>query len=123
MAESRSILAGLTVLVLEDEPIIAMSIEDQLEQAGAMPMAIGSIEGAEALLLDHAFDAAILDINVHGQKSYSVARSVAERGIPFVFASGYGDTLHPEEFVSVPTVTKPYDLAAIERALDVPLQG
>jgi len=115
--DHRSSLAGLTVLLLEDEPIIAMSLEDQLDQAGAMPMVASSIESAEGMLIDHRFDAAILDINVRGEKSYPVARSLAERGVPFVFASGYGDTLHPDEFASVPTVTKPYDLATIERAL------
>ena len=110
-------LAGLRILMVEDEPIIAMALEELLEDEGARPTVAGSLEQANEALAGQEFDAAILDINIHGQKSYPVARVLMERGVPFVFASGYGDTLNPDEFAQVPAVTKPYDLAAITRAL------
>lgn len=116
-------LDGLTILVLEDEPIIAMALEEQLEETGARPVVVGSLEAAHAVLEDGRFNAAILDINVHGGKSYPVAQRLSALGVPFVFASGYGDTLNPDEFKSVPTVTKPYDIAALTRALEAARPG
>jgi CheY-like chemotaxis protein len=109
-------LAGKTILVLEDEPIIAMALEDHLEFAGAVPVVAATLAQAHEAVERQQLDAAILDVNVHGEKSYAVAESLSARGIPFVFASGYGDTLHQAEFAQVPTVTKPYNLEAIRSA-------
>lgn len=109
-------LAGLTILVLEDEPIIAMALEDHLEVAGAFPVVAATLAQAHEAIAAQAIDAAILDVNVHGQKSYPVAESLTAMGTPFVFASGYGDTLHQGAFPGTPTVTKPYDLAALRHA-------
>lgn len=109
-------LEGLTILVLEDEPIIAMALEENLEHAGALPRVAGSIQHAAEILAAEAIDAAILDINVHGQKSYGIAESLIGKDVPFIFASGYGGTVHQDGFAHVPTVTKPYDLAAIQNA-------
>jgi DNA-binding response OmpR family regulator len=111
-------LANLVILVLEDEPIIAMTLEEMLEDEGARPQVHGSIDAALAAVDATQFDAAILDINVHGEKSYPVGRRLGELGVPFVFASGYGDALNTDEFAGVPTLTKPYDLEGIVRALD-----
>jgi DNA-binding response OmpR family regulator len=111
-------LAGLNVLVLEDEPIIAMALEDHLDEAGACPLVAGSIDEARRILAERQVDAAVLDINVHGLKSYPVAEALSALGVPYVFASGYGDTVHERAFVGIPTVTKPYDIAVIRRAFD-----
>ena len=94
-------LAGLKILVVEDEPIIAMVLEELLEDERAIPTVASSLEQADDALVHATFDAAILDINVHGQKSYSIAAVLLKRGVPFVFASGYGDTLNPDEFAHV----------------------
>ena len=109
-------LAGKTILVLEDEPIIAMALEDHLELAGAVPVMAATLAQAFEAVAGERLDAAILDVNVHGEKSYPVADSLTTRGIPFVFASGYGDTLHEAAYREVPTVTKPYNLEAIRSA-------
>jgi CheY-like chemotaxis protein len=109
-------LAGLRILVLEDEPIIAMALEDYLEMAGAFPVVTATLAQAQEAIAVEVIDAAILDVNIHGLKSYPVAESLASRGIPFIFASGYGDTLHGEAFAQVPTVTKPYDLPGLRQA-------
>ena len=58
-----------------------------------------------------------LDVNVHGTLSYAVAQLLAEREIPFIFATGYGDRSHPVEFADVPTVSKPYSADDICKAL------
>lgn len=111
-------LAGLRILVLEDEPIIAMALEELLEDDGARPTVVATLAQAFEAIDGAEFDSAILDINVHGEKSYAVGQRLLERGVPLVFASGYGDTLNPPELAHVPTVTKPYNSAEIAAALE-----
>ncbi len=55
-------------------------------------------------------DIAILDVNLHGERSYPIADALADRGVLYVFATGYGDTEHPGRHRHVPTLTKPYSL-------------
>ncbi|GGD92279.1 response regulator [Tsuneonella deserti] len=116
-------LEGKTILVLEDEPIIAMALEDHLDIAGAIPVVAATLAQAHEALAEQPLDAAILDVNVHGEKSFPVAESLNSKGIPFVFASGYGDNLHEAAFAKVPTVTKPYNLEAIRQAFSRFSQG
>ncbi|WP_206245758.1 response regulator [Novosphingobium terrae] len=110
-------IEGNVVLILEDEPIIALSLEDLIEDAGGTSICAERVEQAIAMIDEYRLDAAILDVNVHGRKSYPVAEVLQSRGIIFIFATGYGDTLHPEQFKGVPTVVKPYSALDIERAL------
>lgn len=111
-------LEGLCILVVEDEVIIAMALEDGLMAAGADPVSASTIEQAHEIILSgRHIDAAILDVNVHGRLSYDVARLLEERGIRFVFASGYGHTAAPAELAHVSVFTKPYDVNAIGKAL------
>lgn len=101
-------LSGRTVLILEDEVIVAFALEDMLLDMGAGPVMATSIEQAEAALDRQDIALAVLDVNVNGIRSYDFAGQLAERSIPFVFATGYGDNEHPEHFAAVPTLTKPY---------------
>lgn len=110
-------LRGRFILIVEDEPIVAMGLEDLIDDAGGRSLSAERLDKALSLLAAHAFDLAILDINVHGHHSYPVAAALMELGVPFIFATGYGDTLHPPEFAGVPTVMKPYNQVDIERAL------
>jgi len=107
---------GRTVLVLEDEPIIAFALEDMLIECGATPLFCGSLEVAHATLQSSHPDVAILDVNIHGERSYPVAEALAERAIPFIFATGYGSALHPPHFAKVPTISKPYRMREVEQA-------
>lgn len=108
---------GLRIFLLEDEPIIAMALEDAIIDAGAIAILAGSLAKATTVATEAAIDFAILDVNIHGEQSYGVAAVLAERQIPFVFASGYGSMVHPEEFAAIPTVAKPYQISAIADAL------
>ncbi len=108
---------GATILVLEDEPIIGLALEDMLVSKGATVVYASRMEEAHDALANSEIDAAILDVNVHGRMSYAVAASLAELTIPFIFATGYGDSSHPPEFRTVPTVAKPYSAAELEAAL------
>jgi hypothetical protein len=67
-------------------------------------------------MLDRVFDAAVLDANLNGQAVTPVAQALADRGTPFVFATGYADKAAPMGF-DAPIVRKPYNVRQIERAL------
>ena len=99
------------VLLVEDQMLIAMDAEETLADHGA-PRVIVASSTAQALakLAGSLPDIAVLDVNLGQETSIAVARELTRRAIPFVFASGYGDTVMlPEEFRSVPLVRKPYD--------------
>ena len=110
-------MQGSTILVLEDEPIIGLALQDLLSGEGAAVLYAARIEEASDLLATERVDAAILDVNVHGRLSYAVATQLADRHIPFIFATGYGDRSHPAEFAGVPTISKPYSTEEIRIAL------
>lgn len=110
-------LDGCLVLIVEDEPIVAFALEDMILDAGGSAVSAERLDQAVELIGAHSLDLAILDINVHGHKSYPIAAALKEIGVPFIFATGYGDTLHPPEFKAIPTITKPYSLADINGAL------
>jgi response regulator RpfG family c-di-GMP phosphodiesterase len=107
---------GATVLILEDEPIIALALEDVLVAEGASVRHASRIAEARELLLAENVDSAILDVNLHGTLSYPVAELLAERRIPFIFATGYGDRAHPQQFAEVPTIAKPYSVEDLRKA-------
>lgn len=113
-------LEGRTFLIVEDEPIIAFNLEDLLLSLGCENVLLAMYLG-EALELLHAneVDGAVLDVNIHGERSYALARELQRRSVRFVFATGYGDAEHPPEFALVPTLTKPYSSASLIEALRV----
>lgn len=110
--------AGLRVLVVEDESIVTMLIEDTLLDLGCEIAGIASrfdeaLEKARSLDID----AAILDVNLNGDKTFPIAELLAGRGIPFVFATGYGAAGLPEKFRDAPILAKPFQNADLRRAL------
>ncbi len=119
--ESRTgSLAGLAVLVVEDQSLIAMDTEDTLRRLGAGDIRLSpSAADAEAKLGDFAPDVAVLDFNLGTGTSETVADLLTARGVPFVFATGYGDNVMiPPRFRGVPVVRKPISGAVLEAQLD-----
>src|SRR6476619_6256416 len=102
-------LEGLRVLIIEDEAMIAMLIEDLLGEIGASAVkTVASVSEAAKILGDAIrLDMAIVDVNLHGQSTFPLADMLLERGIPFIFATGYAATGMPERFSSVPVLQKP----------------
>ena len=85
------------VLVVEDEYLIRMLLEDMLADLGyAVAAAVGTIPEARALAATGDFSAAVLDVNLDGQEIFPVADILKERGLPFVFVTGYGERSLPE---------------------------
>lgn len=106
------------VLIVEDEPMLAMDLESILQSLGFEVAGPASrIDTAKRLASDVACDAAILDLNLGGARAEAVADILAARNIPFIFATGYGDGYVDERFASVRVVEKPYDQQTIEGAL------
>jgi CheY-like chemotaxis protein len=107
-------------LVVEDEIMVAMHVEDLLTELGIEVSAIAtSLDQALALAREGGFDFAVLDVNLAGQLSFPVADVLRERGIPFLFASGYGSKGVQDDYRSAIRLQKPFvgrDLAqAIEK--------
>jgi two-component SAPR family response regulator len=105
-------------MLLEDEAIIAFSVEDILIELGCSVVGPAmNLEEAMALVTTGDIDAAVLDININSARSYSVARELERRDVPFVFASGYGESGVDWDGVPVEVLAKPYRKEQLERAL------
>jgi PAS domain S-box-containing protein len=107
-------LAGRRVLVVEDEPLVALEIETELVEAGATVVGpVGTIEAAARLIEDERLDAALLDANLGGRPVDALATALAARGVPFAFASGYGPAGLPAGFRERPLIGKPFGAEAL----------
>ncbi|RVT94101.1 HWE histidine kinase domain-containing protein [Sphingomonas crocodyli] len=108
-----------TVLLVEDSMLIALDIEDTLRRLGAETVvSAGSVRLAREAIADGVPDFAVLDINLGAETSIPVAEELAELGVPFVFASGYGEQSQlGDRFGNVPVVAKPYGPAEVAAAL------
>jgi DNA-binding response OmpR family regulator len=109
---------GCRFLVVEDETLIAVLIEDTLVGMGCEVVgSSGKLDTALQLAKDKEFDAAILDITIRGGKAYPIAELLVASGIPFAFASGYGEWALPEAFRDRPRLIKPFTLTALSNQI------
>ncbi len=110
------------VLFVEDEAMVSMLIEDMLLDLGIEVVGpVAKMEEALALAREAEIEAAILDINIGGQFTYPVADMLQSRGVPVIFATGYGLSALPERFRSTPTLHKPFARTCFERAIEAAL--
>jgi CheY-like chemotaxis protein len=113
-----STLAGAKILVVEDEAIIAAFVVDILEELGARVVGPAySVPQALALATAEPIDAALLDVNVRDASVIPVRDALRSRGIPIVFATGYGASQSREITMGSPVIDKPYSPERIARAL------
>ena len=112
-------LTGRRVLIVEDESLVAMLLETILEDMGCEPVGPASnLDDGLALAQDDGrLDAALLDVNVGGRQVFPVAEALRDRGVPFVFSTGYGEGGLPDEWRGLPTLQKPFTEAAVREAL------
>jgi CheY-like chemotaxis protein len=107
-------LAGRRVLVVEDEPLVALEIETELTEAGAIVLGpVGTLEAAARLIEAERLDAALLDANLGGRSVDALAAALAAREVPFAFASGYGPSGLPAGFRDRPLLGKPFGAEAL----------
>jgi len=111
--------AKLKVLIVEDESIVAMMIEDLIVDLGHEVVGTaGRLEQALSLAQEAQIDFAIVDVNLNGQYTYPVAETLKARGVPFVFATGYGSGGLKEEWKKSPVLQKPFQPEDLARAIE-----
>ena len=117
MAESA--LHDCRILVAEDEYLIADEFCMELGEAGAVVVGpAGTVEDALQLIASApALDGAVLDVNLRGETVYPAADLLIERGVPFVFATGYDASIIPSRFGHVARCEKPVSIAKVVRAI------
>lgn len=109
-------ITGKHILIVEDEPIVALMLEDMLTELGAHTIGPASdVLGAMALLDDETVDGAVLDVNLGRERSDAVADRLSESGTPYIIATGYGrDNARARQ---VEVLVKPYRLDQLRGAL------
>jgi ActR/RegA family two-component response regulator len=113
-------LHGRRLLVVEDDYFIAVELARSLQRlgvevvgpAGSVPDAMGLIEASEESL-----DGAVLDIHLGEERVYPVADALIDRGVPFVFLTGYDALAIPETYAAAPRCEKPVDTGLLLRVL------
>ena len=107
------------ILIVEDEALIALDVHDMLQEAGyGVAGTAERIEKALAMIANEAIDAAVLDVNLDGEKIWPVAYALRDRNIPFVFLTGSSAQLEPhQDFEKVLRLGKPVNADALFKAV------
>src|SRR5436309_2686085 len=101
-----TMLAGRRILVVEDELLVAMTLEDILSEENCVIVGpFPRIEPALRAAREEPLDAAVLDINIAGKRVDPIARALAARGISFLFTAGYDRDMLPAKYVDRPALT------------------
>lgn len=109
----------LRFMILDDEAIIAIDLAEMLQGLGHSVVSIANrVSGAMEFALHGDFDMAILDINVHGAVSFPLAEVLQSRGVPFIFASGYGERGLIEGFRDAFVLTKPFGVGELNNMVE-----
>jgi CheY-like chemotaxis protein len=111
---------SLSVLIVEDEPLIAMMLEDYIEGLGhRVAGAVETVEDALAQVEAGEFDVVILDVHLRGgAPSWPVADALADRGVKFLVATGGHVEPPPERHVNAPILSKPFTVESVKSALE-----
>jgi DNA-binding LytR/AlgR family response regulator len=115
-------LTGRRLIIVEDEPLLAMDLESSLIDMGCeVAGSAGTIDAARSLVAKASCDAALLDINLAGHSVDELAAALTRRKIPFAFVTGYGRAGVPKAFRDAPVLGKPFNddqlRAVLERLL------
>jgi CheY-like chemotaxis protein len=118
--EADEPLSGAKVLVLEDETLVSMMVEDMLLDLGCEVVGpFAKLDQALAFVAggDGRIDAALLDVNLGGVRSFPMAEALADKGVPFVFTTGYDESGLPDIWRGRPTLRKPFMMGEMAEAL------
>ena len=108
---------GLRLLIVEDALLLTLELEAGLQEAGAQIVGSAADVDEAMRMVDLPLDAAVLDANLNGVSVLPVAEALAARGVPFVFATGYGDSKMAPQGFGAPVIRKPYDVTQVAAAL------
>ena len=121
---SKRELSNRKVLVVEDEMIIAMLIEDMLDEFGCKLVGPATnVPRALELIGKESIDVAVLDLNLDGKDTYAIAGALQRKNVPFIFATGYGSAGLRQEYGNRPVLQKPFPASDLETALTEALSG
>jgi CheY-like chemotaxis protein len=117
-------LAGKRILIVEDELMVAVLIEELLADCGCSTIGpFSTVAVALEAAQTERFDLAVLDVNLDGEMVYPVANFLAERRIPFLFLSGYGDQAVPPGHSDWKVCAKPFKLADLAKMMTAALEA
>ncbi|MBM6583204.1 response regulator [Microvirga sp. BT689] len=106
------------ILVVEDEAMVSMLLEDMVLDCGARIVGpAATFDSALTLAREGEFDLAVLDLNLGGTLSYPIAEVIRGRGIPLIFATGYGSNGLRDSFRDCPTLQKPFSQSDFAQAV------
>ena len=121
--EQQDQLTGKRILLVEDSPVVAPYTCDILEELGcAVAGTAPNMAAAREMVEGEQFDAALMDVRIRGDRSFSICDMLDARGIPFVFTSGYADWQLPEKWQDRPRLQKPYTIDQVREALEAILR-
>jgi PAS domain S-box-containing protein len=116
--EANGVPSSKRILVVEDEALIGMLTCDMVEEIGYSILGpFSTVAEASDAVANHAFEAALLDVNLNGQQAYPLAEKLSARGLPFFFVTGYAQDSVDSRFANVPIVQKPIAKEALVGAL------
>jgi len=111
-------LEGIRVLVVEDDYLIAQLLDEMLRSTGCVVLGpLARLADALGAAKGETCDAAVLDVNLRGERVYPVAEILSGRNVPFVFVTGYADDALPREYAELPRLGKPFKAQQLIRAL------
>jgi CheY-like chemotaxis protein len=118
-------LSGLSLLLVEDEYLIALDTEQMLRDLGAAEVdVVGSFDDAHERAKNGRYDLAVLDVNINGKLSLPIAEALRAQGVPLVFATGYGRHDQPlGTYEGSVCLGKPYTTERLRRALAAALNA
>lgn len=115
-------LRGLKVLVVEDQPVLAMTLEEMLKAIGCSVVWHASgVTDALTMMRNHRPDCAVVDLYLAGELAYPIARWLDSERIPFVFLKGYGRRTILGDWASRPAIQKPFSVRALQAKLEAAL--
>jgi CheY-like chemotaxis protein len=115
---------GLSVLLVEDEFMVALDAEQMVKELGAAAVeVVSTFEAAERRARDGQFDLVLLDVNLNGRLSYPLAEAIGRRGIPVILTTGYELRDQPDVPRGAVCLAKPYTVQRLKEALSQALHG
>nr|WP_294846193.1 response regulator [uncultured Sphingomonas sp.] len=108
-----------SILIVEDEPLIAMMLEDYILSLGyEVSGSCDSVPAALEAVGQRSFDLAILDVNLKGDLVWPVASALKDKGVPFILATGGHVDAPPSEFADAPLIEKPYTIDRVSPVIE-----
>jgi len=117
-AATHAGLKGRRILVVEDSPVVGPFTADLLGELGCEVVGPApNMAVARELIENEAFDAALMDVHIRGERVFPLCEMLKAKAIPFILTSGYADWQMPEKLEDRPRLQKPYTIDQIEKAL------